>query len=109
MKTTNCNIYKEKCEVYCGRGKGGSIPSEPNLYGWLGNPIKIGSPCSICSLTHKKSGETLVCYKKYLLNKLQDKNWKNAFIKIKGKKLGCFCKPKPCHTDVMIEVLENNF
>lgn len=23
-----------------------------------------------------------------------------------NKKLGCFCKPRPCHTDIMIKVLD---
>lgn len=26
---------------------------------------------------------------------------------LKGKRLGCFCKPKPCHGDVLVELIEN--
>ncbi len=109
MKTTNCNIYKEKPDVYCGRGKG--IFNNPlncpiGTSGWLGNPIVIGQRCMICSKIHGSSGDTLPCYKEYLLNRLKEFSFKEEFLKLRGKKLGCFCKPKPCHTDIMIELVD---
>jgi len=29
------------------------------------------------------------------------------FLKLKGKRLGCWCKPKGCHGDVIVELLED--
>lgn len=104
--TKNANIRYEIFDVYCGRGKNGLIPSEINHYGWLGNPVKIGYICPICGITHLENSSTLPCYEKYLRNKIESPIWKDAFIKTcKNKILGCFCKPKACHTDIMIKVL----
>jgi len=29
--------------------------------------------------------------------------------KLRGKILGCWCKPKACHGDVIIELLDENY
>ena len=106
-KTESVNIRFQKCDVYCGRGKGGNIPSEIGIYGWLGNPIKLNTNCNICGKIHEKGGDTLNCYEIYLRKKIKESiEWKEMFIKsCLNKKLGCFCKPRPCHTDIMIKVL----
>lgn len=110
-KTTNCNIYKEKCDVYCGRGKGvlwNPVNCKPGDEGLFGNPISMGKKCLICSTIHESGGSTLLCYEKYLKNRLEsDSMFAEEFYKLKGKKLGCFCKPKDCHTDVMIRYLDS--
>ena len=31
----------------------------------------------------------------------------NNLHELKGKVLGCWCKPKPCHGDMLIELIEN--
>lgn len=111
-RTTNCNLYKETPEVYCGRGKG--LFSDPlkcgeNDNGYFGNPIVIGQKCLMCDEIHINGGSTLKCYELYLRERLKNNMiFKRKFLELKGKKLGCFCKPKPCHTDVMIDYLENN-
>lgn len=110
MKTTNCNLIKDNVfDVYCGRGKG--IKNNPSNCkvgeaGWLGNPVAIGKPCPECSEVHKKGGDTLICYEKYLRRRLEEPQFKEAFMTLKGKKLACFCKPYPCHTDIMIKLLD---
>jgi hypothetical protein len=106
MKTSNSNVRFEKYDIYCGRAKNGGVPKKIGKHGWLGNPIKINEECIICKKIHKESGETLPCYEKYLKFRLNDDTFKKEFIKLKGKCLGCFCKPKPCHTDIMIKYLE---
>jgi len=92
--------------LYCGRGRGGYIPSRPGgRRGWLGNPIRVGTQCPECGEVHGK-GETLSCYETYLRRKLEDQEWRTHFLKAVGqaKHLGCFCKPSPCHTDVIAAV-----
>ncbi len=75
------NLRKNPYDVYIGR---------PSFWG---NPFEIG-----------KDGnryEVLIKYEDYLnanpemLAKLKE---------LDGKVLGCFCKPKPCHGDVLIKV-----
>lgn len=111
-KTTNCNIYKESDFVYCGRGKGrlnDPRRCSSNDYGVFGNPIVMNIKCEICGDIHSTGGSTLICYEKYLRNRIElDLDFKKAFFELKGKKLGCFCKPKPCHTDIMIKILDEN-
>ena len=32
--------------------------------------------------------------------------WKLKLSELKGKRLGCWCKPAPCHGDVLVELIE---
>lgn len=112
IQTSNCHIHKEKPDVYCGRGKGvfkDPIKCGKNDEGYFGNPVVLGSECIVCKEYHMSSGSTLKCYEIYLRDRLKNNAiFRNEFLKLKGKKLGCFCKPNPCHTDVMIDYLEND-
>ena len=86
------NIYKDKYDVYIGRvGKGQD--------GYFGNPIRLTSEA--------QRGSTLEAYEKYLRKRLEtDSEFKTRFLELDGKTLGCFCKPKPCHGDVIVKLLE---
>ena len=111
-KTTNCHIKNSKRDsVYCGRGKGlknNPLKCKVGENGFFGNPISINKVCPLCGKLHKKGGETLLCYEKYLFNRLhKDRTFNFAFYELKGKDLSCFCKPRACHTDVMIKYLDN--
>ena len=92
------NLYKEKYDVYIGRkGKGQS--------GYFGSPIIIGKPCPLCNQIHNDNGSTLRCYTKYARHRVTvDPKFKEAVLALRGKILGCFCKPKPCHGDVLAEI-----
>lgn len=76
------NKYKEPFDVYIGRGSD-----------W-GNPFVIG--------TDGTREEVIDKYRKWIIKQPQIKN----IHKLSGKTLGCFCKPKPCHGDVLVELLE---
>ncbi len=82
--TSVVNINKtKKYNVYIGRGSK-----------W-GNPFKIG-----------KDGtreEVIKKYRSYLLN---DKYLISCLPEIKNKVLGCYCKPLPCHGDILIEICD---
>lgn len=83
MKTKVVNKYKEPYDIYIGRGSK-----------W-GNPFEIG-----------KDGtreEVIEKYRTYLLNKPE---LLKALPELRGKTLGCFCKPKPCHGDILVELLD---
>jgi len=77
------NIRKDKYDVFIGR------PSK-----W-GNPFFIG-----------KDGtreEVLKKYKVYILNTPE---LLKQLPELKGKVLGCYCKPLPCHGDVLEELIK---
>ena len=79
------NKYKDnipKGAVYIGR------PSE-----W-GNPFIIGKDGS--------REEVITKYKLWLFSKPE--MLEKARLELKGKDLVCFCSPKSCHGDVLLEV-----
>lgn len=81
--------------VYIGRG---SI---------FGNPFKIGVVCDLCGQLHRNGGSTLDCFRNYFEVKVtpQCAEYDEAFTKqclaLYGKILVCFCKPLPCHGDII--------
>jgi hypothetical protein len=89
MDTTVVNIRFEEYDVYIGRaGKGQS--------GYYGNPFSTGN--------REKDIES---YRSYFYNRMKnDKEFLTRILQLKGKRLGCFCKPhKSCHGDVIAEYL----
>jgi len=95
MITKAVNLRKEPYDVYIGRaGKGKD--------GFFGNPIVLGKRCDYCYQIHEEPGSTLDCYREYFLMKVENnKEFRNRVLGLKGKRLGCFCKPKPCHGDII--------
>ncbi|CAM0049278.1 unknown function [Vibrio phage F86] len=89
------NIAHHSFDVYIGRG----TP--------FGNPFKSG--------VDGTRSEVIELYRYWLLEQLKDDEFKRAFLALKGKILGCHCKPKACHGDVILQELSrlssplNNF
>ena len=82
-------VYKRGSEpkgcVYVGRGSD-----------W-GNPFRIGYDGTRAEVINK--------FRTYALQRLvRDRNW---LIPLKGRDLVCHCAPKPCHADVIIELLND--
>jgi len=87
-KTIVINIknYPKKDYIYIGRGSP------------FGNPYVIG-----------KDGDRDEVIKKYerdFHKKIKNERFKRAVLSLKGKKLGCFCKPEKCHGDIIVQYLE---
>jgi len=93
--TRAVNLRKEPYDVYIGRaGKGKD--------GYFGNPIKRGEKCSRCKKVHRGAGSTLGCYERYLDARIEkDTEFAERVRGLYGKRLGCFCHPKPCHGDIL--------
>lgn len=77
---------------------------------YIGRPTKWGNPYS-----HKPSGtlasyvvatrdEAIDAYRKWITEG-EGKHLLNDLHELKDKTLGCWCKPKSCHGDVLIELL----
>lgn len=85
------NIYQEEYDVYIGRAGRGST-------GYFGNPFTLGGGAR---------GSTIEKYKIYFYNRLKnDPEFKEKILALKGKTLGCFCKPKACHGDIIADYLD---
>jgi O-acetyl-ADP-ribose deacetylase (regulator of RNase III) len=98
--TTVANLYKSEYDVYIGRaGKGQD--------GYFGNPHPVGKPCPICGITHKK-GDAAKAYQETFDARIEvDPIFRRRIHALKGKVLGCFCKPGPCHGDVIANYLNS--
>jgi len=60
-----------------------------------GNPYIIG--------VHGTRKEVIQLYENYIRN---NKELMNSLPELESKVLGCWCKPKPCHGDVLVKLLE---
>ena len=109
-ETEIVNLANDPYDEYIGRGikyhthmMTGDI--EPGEEGWLGNPHPIGW-CDICHEYHSRD-ECIAQFKKDFYNKINaEPGFKNSVLKLKGKCLGCYCKPQNCHGDVIKEWLD---
>jgi len=85
------NLYKDDYDVYIGRaGRGES--------GSFGNPFSI-----------KQFGRdgSIEKFKEYFLRRVEDDlTFRDKVLDLRGKTLGCFCAPKRCHGEVIVEWLE---
>ncbi len=92
MRTTVVNITYDICDVYIGRSK---IPD----VGYFGNPYPIDEDAS--------REEVLSKYKEYFIKRVrEDREFYRRIIALKGKRLGCFCKPDACHGDIIATYLD---
>ena len=84
---TTCIVHckKESYDIYIGR------PSK-----W-GNPFQIGKDGT--------RDEVIEKFKNWILTQ---PNLLKDLHEIKGKTLGCWCKPKSCHGDVLVELIETS-
>jgi hypothetical protein len=85
MKTTVVHFKKEPYDVYIGR------PSK-----W-GNPFSH-KPGTLAEFRVRDRKEAIQKFEEYLLN---NEELMNDLHELKGKVLGCWCKPQGCHGDVL--------
>ncbi len=85
----------QSCDVYIGR----------NMYmgGWKLPQSKWHNPFSLKECGNSRE----VCLEKYRDYLLKNKELMNQIEELRGKVLGCWCKPEKCHGDVLIEVLND--
>ena len=69
---------------------------------YIGRPSKWGNPFSIGPDGTRQ--EVVEKYREFVLAHPQ---MIEDLDELRGKTLGCWCKPEPCHGDVLIELLEN--
>lgn len=101
-KAEPVNMREVEYDVYIGRAGHG-------MDGYFGNPVRSGKECPICEDVHYAPGRTIPCFERYFKARVErDPTFRENVLALKGKKLGCFCKPKPCHGDVIAAWVNEN-
>lgn len=81
------NIKHESYDVYIGR---------PSIFG---NPFVIGQ--------HGDRSQVIAEYEFYAWTRVKrDADFRKAVKDLKGKTLGCFCRPEACHGDILADIAE---
>jgi hypothetical protein len=75
---------------------------------YIGRPSKWGNPFShkggtIAKFKVSSREESIQSYKEWILTQ---GHLLNDLHELKGKVLGCWCKPQACHGDVLIELIK---
>lgn len=90
-KTTVVHCKKEKFDVYIGR---------PGIWG---NPYSHKNDTKAEFVVASRD-EAVAKYKEYILN---NPDLLKKLHLLKGKVLGCWCKPQSCHGDILAELANN--
>ena len=85
------NIYIGRRGIIFINGK--RFPEKPSIWA---NPFKV---------ENNKNETVLPLYEKYIRNKIENEYGIEELLKLKGKTLGCWCKPKSCHADILIKLI----
>ena len=94
-KTTVVNVRRDEYDVYIGRANK-SIGEPESIFH---NPFPI-------SKVHTRE-EVIRMYEWHILKLMDEsKEFAEELLKLKYKRLGCWCAPKPCHGDVLVKILE---
>lgn len=98
MTTRVINIKsKQPFDVYIGR----RMPFTKYYNSKWRHPFQINKKAQD---QRKERQRVLIEFKKYLFN--QPELLKQIPIELKGKTLGCWCKPLPCHGDLLAELAD---
>lgn len=91
--TVVVNVRKEPCDVYIGRAMPGFKASR------FANPYRIGADGS--------RAQVLARYREHLEALLErDPAARQDLEALRGKRLGCWCKPEACHGDILVLALQ---
>lgn len=90
-QTRVVNLFQEDYDVYIGRKGFG-------MDGYFGNPFRLNKDGTRMEILDK--------YRKYFNNRINsDQEFAQKIKDLKGLVLGCFCKPRPCHGDIVVAYL----
>jgi len=94
------NWHNSSYDVYIGRHVPGGPPEVPPELCVYGNPFilnDVNDP--------GERAQVIAAYEKWLLSPEKSSLVAMAKVKLPGKVLGCWCKPKDCHGDVLLWVV----
>jgi hypothetical protein len=70
---------------------------------YIGRPSKWGNPFKTRDYPR---GEAIRKYSEWIRNSEEASELRESIHELKGKTLGCWCKPEKCHGDVLVNILE---
>ena len=70
---------------------------------YIGRPSKWGNPFEIG--VDGNRAEVIEKYREWILTQPK---MLSELSELKGKILGCWCSPSPCHGDVLVELIEQD-
>ena len=98
LVTRVVNLRKEPYDIYIGRGSP------------FGNPFTHKKDGTKASIVVDSREEAIDLYAMWLVGDVEipgaEPPTKDEIMSLKGKTLGCFCKPKSCHGDVLVALVE---
>lgn len=85
--------------IYVGRA--GRVYINKEIYPY--RQSKWANPFNLKTLTRE---ESLARYEAYVRNMVdKDPEAKKELLNLRGKNLGCWCKPELCHADVLVKLI----
>ncbi len=96
-----CDWMDDINNEYIGRGGVVFVDKQrfPKMASIWANPYKIGKDGDRESVLNK--------YRTYIQTKVKnDPLLVESLLKLKNKKLGCWCYPERCHGDILLELIE---
>lgn len=125
------------CDRYCGRAfREWAVPSEQNpVPGRFGNPFRVGGvrphelmlwvteqpdiPREVYNLfllcwdtewaEELNRADPIRAFEMYLEARVTvDPVWRADLLALQGLRLGCWCKPRRCHVDIIVKWVEAN-
>ena len=105
-KTRVVNCKHESYDIYIGRSSSRYLPPEFGNYRYhFGNPFILKRDGNRKTVIDKF--EKWIRGKEYQVVEPKRRKWiLENLCRLRNKKLGCFCSPKPCHGDVYIKLIE---
>lgn len=95
MKTSVVNCRTEPYDVYIGR------PSD-----W-GNPFShISDRRTLARHRTSTRAQAIQAYREWITSG-EGRHLLARLGELRGKRLGCWCKPRACHGDVLVELIEH--
>jgi len=100
-KTKVVNVKKKDFDVYVGRAVPTYYDARIQAGSEFANPFSIND-----RVTRDQAIEQ---YREHIISKLKkNPKLRNRLMQMEGKKLGCWCSPRRCHGDVLVELIEEN-
>jgi hypothetical protein len=72
---------------------------------YIGRPTKWGNPFTICPGRTRE--QAVAEYRSWIMDPLREQLRADARRELRGKVLVCWCAPRPCHGDVLLEIANN--
>jgi len=92
--TSVVNVYKDVFDVYIGRASKRFGPASK-----FANPFWMEN--------EGKREEVIEKFRSWLWQEIKEgRITKEELLKLDGKRLGCYCKPKNCHGDIIVKAIE---